>query len=396
MPINNPGGGSGGAGSGILPNVYGSVAANGDLNIEGTSHATKTTSFVAIQANGGQTSIGTTLSAVPTNLTGGRGVVVLNPTVGGWKGIVVGDLGDFGDAAYSYPIEMGLLRAGWSQLLTRNFYFDGTNWNPLPGAKTSDYGNSSSLLELGAEGISLNIFPPNADNTTSALMAFSVRCQDRRTGVNGLTAGGRWVQMHAPMFARYYSTNQLNNTYQGDGSPMQWFQTDGTASAMGLFEASGAFHTGNFFNYRKSRGTPETPTAAITDDNPMMFYSSGHDGTTWQDTAGIYTNITSVGAGAVPQDIHFLTSATNSAGLTTRMIVKSTGLVVIGATSGAASALLDVTSTTKGFLPPRMTKAQRNAITPADGLVVYQTDNTPGLRVYENGAWVKYTATADP
>jgi len=39
-----------------------------------------------------------------------------------------------------------------------------------------------------------------------------------------------------------------------------------------------------------------------------------------------------------------------------------------------ASAILDVTSTTKGFLPPRMTSTQKNAIaTPASGLVVYDT-----------------------
>lgn len=44
------------------------------------------------------------------------------------------------------------------------------------------------------------------------------------------------------------------------------------------------------------------------------------------------------------------------------------------------SAILDVSSTSKGFLPPRMTAAQRAAITlPATGLVVYQTDGTPGF-----------------
>lgn len=52
-------------------------------------------------------------------------------------------------------------------------------------------------------------------------------------------------------------------------------------------------------------------------------------------------------------------------------------------TSGAApdaSAILDVSSTTKGLLPPRMTQAQRTAIAaPATGLVVYQTDGTAGL-----------------
>jgi hypothetical protein len=62
-----------------------------------------------------------------------------------------------------------------------------------------------------------------------------------------------------------------------------------------------------------------------------------------------------------------------------------------------ASAALAVNSTAKGFLPPRMTKAQRNAISsPSNGLCVYQTDSTPGYRFYENGAWTKPTTTADP
>lgn len=47
----------------------------------------------------------------------------------------------------------------------------------------------------------------------------------------------------------------------------------------------------------------------------------------------------------------------------------------IGTTTPNASSILDVTSTTKGMLTPRMTTAQRNAITtPADGLMVYDTD----------------------
>lgn len=42
--------------------------------------------------------------------------------------------------------------------------------------------------------------------------------------------------------------------------------------------------------------------------------------------------------------------------------------------SNAPSAMLEVQSTTKGFLPPRMTTAQKNAIaTPAAGLMVYDT-----------------------
>jgi hypothetical protein len=47
----------------------------------------------------------------------------------------------------------------------------------------------------------------------------------------------------------------------------------------------------------------------------------------------------------------------------------------IGTTTPNASSILDVSSTTQGLLAPRMTTVQRNAITtPADGLLVYDTD----------------------
>ena len=49
--------------------------------------------------------------------------------------------------------------------------------------------------------------------------------------------------------------------------------------------------------------------------------------------------------------------------------------MVIGGSTPNPSALLDLQSTSKGFLPPRMTTAQRDAIAlPATGLIVYNTD----------------------
>jgi len=64
-------------------------------------------------------------------------------------------------------------------------------------------------------------------------------------------------------------------------------------------------------------------------------------------------------------------------------------------TTGSASSVLDVKSVSKGFLAPRMTQAQRTAITtPADGLLVYQTDGTKGFYYYNGttAAWVLLTA----
>jgi hypothetical protein len=54
----------------------------------------------------------------------------------------------------------------------------------------------------------------------------------------------------------------------------------------------------------------------------------------------------------------------------------------IGTTAPNASAKLEIASTDKGLLIPRMTAAQRAAIvTPANGLLVYQTDSETGFYV---------------
>ena len=54
------------------------------------------------------------------------------------------------------------------------------------------------------------------------------------------------------------------------------------------------------------------------------------------------------------------------------------------------SAILDVKSTSKGFLPPRMTRTERNAmLTPVQGFIIYNlTDNKPN---YWNGTvWMNF------
>jgi len=68
--------------------------------------------------------------------------------------------------------------------------------------------------------------------------------------------------------------------------------------------------------------------------------------------------------------------------------------VGIGTTTPNASAVLDVSSTTRGLLPPRMTAVQRNAISnPANGLMVYDTDSS-ALMIRSAGIWNKLSSTA--
>jgi hypothetical protein len=63
--------------------------------------------------------------------------------------------------------------------------------------------------------------------------------------------------------------------------------------------------------------------------------------------------------------------------------------VGIGTASPSASSLLDITATDAGLLIPRMLKSERDAIQdPATGLMVYQTNNTPGFYYYDGSGWI--------
>jgi hypothetical protein len=66
----------------------------------------------------------------------------------------------------------------------------------------------------------------------------------------------------------------------------------------------------------------------------------------------------------------------------------SGGGVAIGGTTVSSKAILDLQSTTKGFLPPKMTTTQRDAIsTPTTGLIVYNT-TTNKLQCYNGTGWI--------
>ena len=66
----------------------------------------------------------------------------------------------------------------------------------------------------------------------------------------------------------------------------------------------------------------------------------------------------------------------------------NSGAAGIGTASPDSSALLEIKSTKKGLLIPRMLKVKRDAIaSPATGLLIYQTNSTPGFYYYDGSAW---------
>jgi len=62
--------------------------------------------------------------------------------------------------------------------------------------------------------------------------------------------------------------------------------------------------------------------------------------------------------------------------------------VGINTSTPNASSQLEIVSTNRGLLIPRMTAAQRTAIgTPAQGLLVYQNDAPAGIYIFQGGLW---------
>ena len=84
--------------------------------------------------------------------------------------------------------------------------------------------------------------------------------------------------------------------------------------------------------------------------------------------------------------------------LINRNLIFSQVAINIDGSTPNNSAILDLKSNNKGFLPPRMTRAELNAIaSPANGLIVYCTDcgtgSTGTLSMYMAGFWFSLSAT---
>jgi hypothetical protein len=175
----------------------------------------------------------------------------------------------------------------------------------------------------------------------------------------------------------------------------------GSTSAPGEFVVGSAYDNGDMSNFAMTNvyfgsGKQRANNGGSNKTGAGIDYAINGSGAFGSDFAG--GNITiaggkGTGSGA-SGDVIISTATPTTSGttlqtLTQRWWVKGSTGTLSNVASPNASAQVQIDSTTKGFLPPRMTTAQINAIvTPAEGLQIYNT-TISHMCVYQAGAWAK-------
>ena len=218
-------------------------------------------------------------------------------------------------------------------------------------------GARSSNTAIGFESLNLNTTGYN--NTAVGYKAFD----NNKTGYNNTIIG-------------YEADANLDFHYNATAIGYQAIVTASNRVQLGNTNVSNVKTSGTL-----TAGTVTYPNAHNSTAGQLLSID-GSGTATWATLdAGTLsgTTLKSTITGSSLTSVGTLTSATVN------------GKVIVGASSAAsASAVLEASSTTQGFLPPRMSGAQRDAISSkAAGLVVWCTNcgQNGELQVYNGTAW---------
>ena len=193
------------------------------------------------------------------------------------------------------------------------------------------------------------------------------------TGANNVGIGSRALDGN--------STTQANNVAVGLFSLLN--NTGSTNTALGSQSGFNITSGGGnvFLGYNSGRYQADGSTVLALTGNNNIYIGQSARGFNNSDTNIIVIGNTAIGLGSNTTVIG------NSSTTQTALF----GSLTLGTTTATATALLSMSSTTQGFLPPVMTTTQKNAITsPATGLVVF--DSTLGKLCVFSTTWQTITS----
>jgi hypothetical protein len=225
---------------------------------------------------------------------------------------------------------------------------------------------------IGKEALSSNTTGVN--NTAIGMNALF----SNTTGYDNTANGSCALKLNTTGYA-----NSANGRYALQSNSVGRYNTASGSSSL-YSNTEGNFNTANgmqalFANTEGNNNTANGMNALSSntegDYNTAIGYAADV-------SPGNLTNATAIGANSVvSQD--------------SSLVLGNAVNVGIGTSSPNNSAKVEISSTTQGFLPPRMTQAQRNALSsPVAGLQIYNTTlNKPN---YYNGTeWINFDGTAD-
>ncbi|WP_350105543.1 tail fiber domain-containing protein [Fulvivirga sp.] len=276
-----------------------------------------------------------------------------------------------------------------------NFY-DGGSWTGFGGGA-----NTLGEAYLGSGAVQMTAAAGDIDirTETTSQLAFFVEEATGNIGMgnnsplaaNRLTVSGGDVNIDQNQFYKIGNENVLgfNGSEVQSGSNLSVPLTFWAGGELARLTTSGNFGIGT-----------NNPLSKLQLENTLNLYYDEAQGTDvithniYEAGTGDFRYNVTGGASALVLGenrmgiFNFVsgTGGTAIGSFSTRMNFTSEGLVING-DNPDASAVLDINSTTKGILIPRLTTVERDAIgSPATGLMVYNT-TTNGFNYYNGGSW---------
>lgn len=257
--------------------------------------------------------------------------------------------------------------------------YNGSLWTQLNASSsligsTSSFGNEAWFGDgAGAGG-----------NTSTVSTTFIG--QDAGGGGTN-TAGSTFVGTSAGSA----SANASQSTFIGSGAGTSSTNASGSVF-IGTYSGSNALTAANSIFIGSTAGSGDTvdnTTNGLSDTSILIGSFTSTGGFSNSIALGSFSQNTAENQfilGSVQNGIQEMLLGVNAIN-PYPLIYANLGGVAIGASSVDSSAILDLTSTAKGFLAPRMTESERDAIdSPATGLQIYNTDDNE-FNYYNGTSW---------